>query len=173
VNDHPECLLAELTPRLWRFALRLTREPHAAESLVTSACRQALQEGDPAPRPPDLAGRLYSIVHALWWNELRPYQRPARSGAVTAAALGDQLHGLAWQRVIAQVDSLTDELRSAMLLVAVEGFTPEQAAVILGIPLDVLRCRLAQARLHIGTTRIDAGDDPHAAAAAPAAPDLA
>ena len=61
-----------------------------------------------------------------------------------------------------------------MLLVAVEGFTPEQAATILGIPLDVLRCRLAHARLLIGTARTDAGDDLHAPAAAPtpAAPDV-
>ncbi len=62
--------LPPLLPRLWRFALRLTRHREDAQDLVQRTCVRALERQHQwNPQTPALAW-LYSILHSIWINEL-------------------------------------------------------------------------------------------------------
>lgn len=164
VNAATHQRLREMTPPLWRFALRLTRDARMAESLVMSACREAMQSVADGCPDVELRCRLHAILHASWWNELRPFQRNRRQRALAVREDAGQ-RGAEAQQVIELVDALPDPLRSAMLLVAAEGFTVEQAASILAMPPEAVIQLIVQARLHIGQHLVRA-----AAAEPPATP---
>ena len=55
-----------------------------------------------------------------------------------------------YTEVLAAVDELPDAQRVVMLLVAGEGFSYQEAADTLGIPIGTIMSRLARARLTIG-----------------------
>jgi RNA polymerase sigma-70 factor (ECF subfamily) len=104
----------------------------------------------------DLRRWLFSILHSMWWKDMRPHQRrrvrPIKQEPAAAGPRAFPLH----PQAIAQVDALPDELRSVMLLVVVEGFACWEAAEILAIPVDTVKHRLARARIDIGMRLLEA-----------------
>jgi len=142
--------LPDLLPQLWRLAFRLTGDASTAETLVQSCCLHALQRSEHTQDHGDLRRWLFSILHKRWWNDLRPQQRrrvrPSQHEHAPAGLRVFPQH----RQAVAQVEALSDELRSVMLLVAVEGFACWEAAEILDIPVDTVKRRLARARIDIG-----------------------
>lgn len=64
-------ILAVLLPRLWAFALRLSRNQLDAEHLVRRACLRALERKH--QMKPDISplNWMFSIVHSVWLDKLR------------------------------------------------------------------------------------------------------
>ena len=58
--------------------------------------------------------------------------------------------------VLAELDALSEEQRSVLLLVAVEDFSYAEAARILGVPLGTVMSRLSRARAAM-RRRLDSG----------------
>jgi len=160
-SDELSVALPGLLPRLWRFAVRLARDPHDAEDLVQRACVRALERRRQLQPGTSPLSWMYTIVHSVWMNEVRARRIRSRSSmewsdelvetipdAVGSTPEIDALH----RQIIAAVEGLPDAQRAVMLLVAVEGLSYREAAEILDVPMGTVRGRLARARLTIGQT---------------------
>ena len=71
MNDELQHLLPTLLPRLWRFALRLARDPHDAEDLVQRTCVRALERRQQWQAGTAMLSWLFAIEHSIRLNELR------------------------------------------------------------------------------------------------------
>lgn len=144
--------LGPLLPRLWRFAIVLTRDHAAADDLVQSTCLRALERArqfDPATR---LDHWTFAIQASIWQNEVR---RRTAFGRAASRALSepDFLQGMSAEdaftarQAAAMVDKLPDAQREVVALVYFEGFTYREAAETLGIPIGTVTSRLNAARM--------------------------
>lgn len=146
-------------PRLWRFALRLTKNQPDAEELVQRTCVRALEKRAQFAVGSVLLSWLFAIMHSVWLNEIRSASRRHEtswdSQDETASALAiepslDPEQRLMFAQVVHAVDNLPEPQRSVMLLVAVEGLSYSEAAATLEIPIGTVMSRLARARLAMG-----------------------
>lgn len=151
-SDIQDALVA-LQPRLRRFAYGLTDE---ADELVQSAYERALTRLDQWRPGSRLDSWMYRIVQTIRINQLRSAKVRAthyaavdpdtrcgsdgRTDMETQLTL-DAVRGFIW--------SLSEEQRSVVLLVAVEGLSYKDASEVLGIPIGTVTSRLARARMAI------------------------
>jgi RNA polymerase sigma-70 factor, ECF subfamily len=151
--------LPTLLPRLWRFALRLARDPHDAEDLVQRACVRALERKHQLQPGTSTLSWLFSIVHSVWLNEVRArrirnhgrlqWSEDLADTVADPAAPDPGMHTF-HQQIISAVERLPEAQRAVMLLVAVEGLSYREAASVLDIPIGTVMSRLARARQTIG-----------------------
>ncbi|MEX3629444.1 MAG: RNA polymerase sigma factor [Burkholderia sp.] len=154
--------LRDLLPQLWIFALRVAGNSRDAEVLLRRACLRvfALAQG-PGPTL-SVPGWMYSVIYHVWLDDMR-YDGTAGDHPDThrlddmpnAAALpGAAMHARAGtpsdDEVIDAVSDLADTQRISMVLVAIEGFSYEEAAQILGISAGNVASNVVQARMMIG-----------------------
>jgi RNA polymerase sigma-70 factor, ECF subfamily len=153
--------LPDLLPRLWRFAVRLTGDPHAAEDLVQRGCVRALERRHQLKPGTSARSWMYSILHSVWLNEIRARQIRQHASMQWSDELAETIpdesgadpeRDLMHRQVIQAVERLPDAQRAVMLLVAVEGLSYREAAEALEIPVGTVMSRLARARLTIGET---------------------
>ena len=159
MNDQLQRELPQLLPRLWRFALRLTRNEADAKDLVQRCCLRALEKRAQWQPGTVLLSWLFKILHSIWINELRVVQRRREgnlSGDSTIDDLADDSHGgdperqLLLRQFVEAVQALPEVQRVVMVLVEVEGFSYREAADVLEIPIGTVMSRLARARISIG-----------------------
>ncbi|KFG98883.1 RNA polymerase subunit sigma-24 [Burkholderia paludis] len=143
--------LRELIPRLRRFALWLARDVHAADDLVQSTLERALSRWTSRRDDASLRSWLFTILY-------RQFLDGKRSAKRYAWLLGrirddDEAHWPSAEREFAAratleaFGRLSDEQRSLLLLVAVEGFTYQEVADLLDVPIGTVMSRLSRARL--------------------------
>jgi RNA polymerase sigma-70 factor (ECF subfamily) len=162
LSNHSNDLSAELPgmlPRLWRFALRLSRDVADAEDLMQRTCVRALERRAQWHTGTSLISWLYCIAHSIWVNEIRS-RRLRQHGQLDFAedwyeqiidtTIPDPESHLFFRQVILAVDRLPEAQRTIMLLVAVDGLTYQEAAEVLQIPIGTVMSRLARARQTIG-----------------------
>jgi len=142
-------------PRLFNFLARLSRQRDVAEDLVEETWLRVVTH---APRlHPDtrLAPWLFTIARNLYVSYCRSRALdydllagppmwstpPAGPSPFEAAAAGELQ-----QRVEAELATLPGPYREALLLVALEGLTPAEAAIVCGVAPDTMRQRLKRAR---------------------------
>jgi RNA polymerase sigma-70 factor, ECF subfamily len=162
--------LPQLLPRLWRFALRLTRHHDDAQDLVQRCYVRALERRHQWQSGSALLSWLFSIMHSIWINELRSAQR-RREGSLSGDAeeteefvdqnsASDPEFQLLFKQVVQSVQKLPEAQRLVMVLVAVEGMSYREAADILDIPIGTVMSRLARARITIGEQFLDTARHP-------------
>ncbi len=143
--------LVEVLPNIRRFAMSLTGSLADADDLLQSTVERLLARG-----VPDDAGMLQwglRVCKNLWIDELRS-QKVRRDASTEPAVVGEQvvdgerqLHGeMTLQEVQDVLHSMSDEHRSVLELVAVEGFSYKEAAAALDVPVGTVMSRLARAR---------------------------
>ncbi|CAN7382815.1 ECF-type sigma factor [Trinickia sp. LjRoot230] len=151
--SRPPAVAEPMLPRIWRFALWLVHEEAQAEALVYRSCVKARHEGLTMHGGSEQAlCEMFAIVCQQWHSHSAPKHRlreatarrspPPRSTNHPATTPLDQ--------AFEATHALPDRHRVVVLLVLVEGFTCEQAAAILGISVQTLELRLAQARIEVG-----------------------
>lgn len=160
MSDDLQRQLPHLLPRLWRFALRLTRDVHDAQDLVQRCCVRALERRGQWQPGTSMLSWLFAIEHSIWMNELRRPQRlrteslesPGNPGADLLADTDapDPMLLAHYRQVVDRVEALPEAQRTVMLLVAVEGLSYREAAEVLGVPIGTVMSRLARARSTIG-----------------------
>lgn len=143
--------LGEYLARLWRYGMVLSRKPDIADDLVQATCLRALERADQFTHGTTMDRWLFTILHSLWVNEVRA--RVIRQGQGFAPlddiALGnaDDSADAIWAvQVMARVERLPEAQRNALFLVYVEGFTYQEAADTLSVPIGTIMSRLATAR---------------------------
>ncbi len=146
--------LAELLPRLRRFARTLTHHREDADDLVQLALERALLRLDQWQPGTRLDSWMFTIMKNAWIDEVRARGRrdalllPEEAGENVGQAVGDwpvdrQHQRIDVQRAMAQ---LNDDQRLVVGLVLVEGLPYKEAAAVLGVPIGTLTSRLARAR---------------------------
>lgn len=148
--DEVRAQLAELLPRLRRFARVITRDVADADDLVQVSVEKALARAAQWRPGSRLDSWMFGIMKNAWIDEVRARRRrervhaPEEAGATvgeSSAAARDI--ALSVQAAMAR---LPEDQRMAIALVLVEGLSYRDAAESLGIPMGTLTSRLSRGR---------------------------
>jgi RNA polymerase sigma-70 factor (ECF subfamily) len=143
--------LLAILPTLRRFGLSLTGNLADADDLLQSTVERVLARG--LPGDAELQPWCFKVCRNLWIDELRT--RKVRSKAASDPALGaddifpgeEQVIGeISLREVQLAMADMSEEQRSVLELVAVEGFSYKEAAEVLDVPIGTVMSRLARAR---------------------------
>src|SRR5271157_251143 len=139
-------------PRLWRYALVLSRAGDVADDLVQATCLRAIERADQFVPGTRLDRWLFAILRSIWLNEVRA--RRIREGGgfadpeevlVADGARAIETNILASQ-VLREIGRLPEAQRETVVLVYGEGYSYAEAAETLRIPIGTVMSRLAAAR---------------------------
>lgn len=148
-------VFAEYHPRIFNFLARLVRRRDVAEDLAEEVWLRVVSNAARLRDDTRLGPWLFTIARNLFASYCRsraleydtsadlqawPVHPPDPSPFETAAA------GELQQRVEVALAALPGIYREALLLVAVEGLTPAEAALICGVTGEAMRQRLSRAR---------------------------
>jgi RNA polymerase sigma factor (sigma-70 family) len=152
-------MLVDMLPRLRRFSFALAREVDAGEELAQSAAAHALRQR--VLYRPDLRfdAWLFQLTRNLWFDHLRRRRaRPEIADTDTAMRAADA-HSFTMSpslerralavRAMASFNRLPDALRETAALVMIEGFTYQETAKLLDVPIGTVMSRIARARATI------------------------
>ena len=145
---------------LYRGALRLTRDPDAAQDLVQDTYLRALRYQHSYQPGTNMRAWLFAIMRNLFWDRFKGGRQEAlsldddssefplyeRLKDETAVPEADVLNRLAAAEVVKAVEQLPPLHREVVLLVDVEGFAYKDAAEVLGVPIGTVMSRLHRAR---------------------------
>ena len=142
--------IAALLPRLRRFGRTLARNTEDADDLVQIAVERALTHTEQWRPGTRLDSWIFRIMQNAWIDETRARERRSQTFVAEDAAenIGTstndaQMDAIAVHKAVAQ---LSDDQRVVVGLVLVEGFSYQEAADVLDIPVGTLTSRLARAR---------------------------
>lgn len=150
-DERRRAIIAEI-PGLHRYARTLLRDRDAADDLVQDSLVRALSRmaswttGD-SPRR-----WLFTLMHNLFVDQLRRARCHVQAVATMPEAIDagsvppPQIDRLASVEVLAALQQVSSERRTALVLVAVEGLSYADAANMLGIPAGTLMSRVARGR---------------------------
>lgn len=146
--------------RVFNFLARLTRRREIAEDLTEELWLRVVANASRLREDTQLAPWLFTIARNL-------YASFCRSRTIPFDALDDGGHwGVAstdpspfeaaaatqlQRRIEVALATLPGRYREALLLVALEGFTPAEAAVVCGISREAMRQRLSRGRALLAT----------------------
>lgn len=144
--------LADHLTRLWRYGMVLSRNDEVARELVQTTCVRALERSAQFTPGTRIDRWLFTLLHSVWINDLRAQRVRQGQGFVDSDELyapdtrqHDDNH-LHYQQVMQRVARLPEAQRNAVFLVYVEGFTYQEAADTLIVPIGTIMSRLAAAR---------------------------
>lgn len=147
-------LLEEHVPRVYRFALRLTGDPHQAEDLTQETLLRAWRHRRRLRRPEAARLWLFKIAVNLWRDRLR---RRKRRPQPTDSALDEQQSRATppdqavidqedVRRALNSIDSLPSRQREVLYLHACEELSLVEIGDILGISPQAAKASLSLAR---------------------------
>src|SRR5258708_15265407 len=144
---------------LYRGALRLTRDPDQAQDPVQEAYLRALRYQHRYQTGTNMKAWLFAIMRNLFWDRFKGtrkedvslddvgdfvlFEKLRDEGAKPES---DVLDKIAATEVVSAVDKLPPLHREVVLLVDVEGFSYNDAADTLGVPIGTVMSRLHRAR---------------------------
>ncbi len=151
IVDERRRAIVEEIPRLRGYARALVWDRDAADDLVQDCLERALSRmaswtaGDTPRR------WLFTIMHNLFIDQLRRTRRNARAMAtmsetIDMVAASPQADRLVSVDVFSALQQINPERRAALVLVAVEGLSYDDAGKALGIPAGTLTSRIARGR---------------------------
>ena len=146
--------MVALLPRLRRFAIGLTGSVSDGEDLTQATYERALRFLHQWQAGTRLDSWMFRIARNAHLNELRARgvrTRHLRTVKVEDAAVVDGEREMEARLMLANVrrllTRLPEEQRSALLMVAVEGFSYGETARVLELPVGTVTSRVARARL--------------------------
>ena len=153
MDEFVEREMTALAPQLLRFARSLTGSAADAEDLVQGTYERAIRNLDQWEPGTRLDSWMYRIAHNLSRSEYRSRAMRNEKLALVAngvAAVEDgeaTAHAaLEHASVAAAMASLPEDQRTALLLVAAEGRTYAEVAVITSVSVAAVTSRVARAR---------------------------
>ena len=131
---------------LLRFACRLTNDRAAAEDLVQETLLQAWRNFHQFEPESNIRAWLFRILVNRFYGQgrktrLAPVMVPLSPGIRSRAASTDET-----LEVLEALGQLPSEQRAVLLLGVVEGFTCNEVAKILSVPIGTVMSRLSRAR---------------------------
>lgn len=145
--------LAELLPRLRRFAHSLSQSSADADDLTQATIERAMRSQDQWRPGTRLDSWTYRIMRNLWIDFVRARSRKEKYEALPEEALSigadprDALHAsIDLKRVMAAMQKLPFEQREVVALILVEGFGYREVAEMLDLPIGTVSSRLVRGR---------------------------
>ena len=144
--------LAEVYPRLWRFALSLSGSRANADDLAQKTCARALEKAEQFQVGTHLDRWLFTMARRIWLNELRAGVVRRGNGLVAVEEIDIAADALPAEanifasEVLNAIGTLPESQRETVMLVYVEGYAYKEAAELLEIPIGTVMSRLAAAR---------------------------
>lgn len=144
--------------RIYALALHLTGDTHDADDIAQETFLRAYRNLASFRVAAEFYTWIYRIAVNLALNTRRGKSRRRTTGmedprvalAVQVDALGDPRRAAELRQVytllVAALDDLPAPFRSAVVLVAIQGLTHEEAGTVLGCPAGTISWRLHQAR---------------------------
>lgn len=152
MSSWAESEIAAQVPALKRYARLLTDNAHEADELVQQALLKAYEKAPTfksgAPLKPWLIAILRNCFLANRRTEQARRTREAEYSALTSHGV-DQLdpeQGAFVRDVAAAFATLSEEHRSVLHLIAIEGLAYREVAQALDVPIGTVMSRLARAR---------------------------
>jgi RNA polymerase sigma-70 factor (ECF subfamily) len=153
-------LAASYLEQLYNTAKRMTGDAQEAEDLVQETYQRAFQAWRQLKDPARCRAWLYQIMRRLFIDAYRrkratPELIVIEGGSETddpllAIPVGsfeeEAIRRLSAEEIRRALSVLPEELRTALLLHSLEGFTYPEIAEILGCPVSTVRTRIARAR---------------------------
>ena len=140
-------------PSLRAFAISLTNDGNRADDLVQDTIVRAWGAIDRFERGTNLGAWLFTILRNLYHSEHRKKKRevedPEGSYAARLRTAPDQQSHLDFEDLRQALARLSPNQREALLLVAAEGVSYEEAAAICGVPEGTIKSRINRARLRL------------------------
>jgi RNA polymerase sigma-70 factor (ECF subfamily) len=153
VQDDLNEQLKILIPRLRRFACGLEGSVDRGDELVQAACERLLNHRSRLRPDTRLDSWLYQVIRNLHVDGLRAQMVRDRGAQQITQAVesmppsdGGLENRLLLHEVQAAMQRLPEEQRSALMLVAVEGFSYKEAAEVLQVPIGTVTSRLVRGR---------------------------
>ena len=160
-----EDLASQYQRDIYNAALRMTRDPDDAADLAQDALVKAYAAFNQFRRGTNFKAWLYRILTNTYINEYKrrhrgpkflSYDAPEQSGPLEAeiAAAGTEeespeiiaLSQVRDEEVEKALDAIPEEFKHTVILSDVEGFSYNEIADILGIPMGTVRSRLFRGR---------------------------
>lgn len=144
--------LPALLPRMWRFAYMLSRSPDRAEDLVQATCLRALEREHQYDSRGRFDAWVFAILASIWKNQVRSDKVRLGEGHESAEDVlvfdgaKSAETNIFFRQVLEKVHELPETQRVTVLLVYGDGFSYQEAADILGVPIGTVMSRLATAR---------------------------
>lgn len=138
-------------PALRRYARALSHDRDIADDLVQDCLERAVRKRSLFRPVGPVRPWLFRILLNLYRNDRRRIQRqgphvPMQDETDRPAAAGNQVSRLELAEVARALQRLPDEQREALMLVALEGMSYEEASSILDIPIGTVMSRISRAR---------------------------
>jgi len=145
--------LAELLPRMRRFAHALSKNRSDADDLAQATVERALRSKAQWQAGTRLDSWLYRIMRNLWIDMVRSRSRKERFEAPEDEAqnLGEDPRdgmdaALDLQRMMSAMQRLPEEQREVVALILIEGFGYRETAELLDLPIGTVSSRLVRGR---------------------------
>jgi RNA polymerase sigma-70 factor (ECF subfamily) len=142
-------------PRVFAFLLRMSRSRTVAEDLLDETWLRLVRHARELRPDTRIGPWLFTVARNLYWTyrrsvlvedtyapELALWPSPAPWPSPFELAAANELE----RRVERALSTLAPQYREVVLLIAQEGLTPSDAAVVCGITPEALRQRLSRAR---------------------------
>lgn len=147
-------MIAREIPALRRYARILMRGQGDKDDLVQDTLERAIKKSHTWRRDGSIRSWLYRVQYTVFLNRYRKQVNLKEVSAVdgtlvdmpSAAINAPQDTKLECQRMLKALQNLKSRHSEVLLLVAVEGFSYDQAAQIMDVPVGTVRSRLARAR---------------------------
>jgi RNA polymerase sigma-70 factor (ECF subfamily) len=156
--------LLQSIPSMRAFAMSLTGNVDQADDLVQEAMVRGLTYIQQFQPGTNIQAWLFTILrnqfHTLYRKRRREVEDPDGAIAARLSVLPEQEGYLAVQDLRAALSHLAVEQREALLLVAAQGFSYEEAAEICGTRTGTIKSRVHRARAELADLlRIQSPED--------------
>ena len=156
--DELQWLIAREIPHLHRYALALLRNTDAAEDLVQDCLERALRKQRLWRRQGSMRSWLFRMLYHIFLNTRNTRRReslvvPLETIEPTMTESPRQEKYVEYRAIAQALDQLPEQQSAAIMLIALEGLTYDEAAWILGVPVGTLRSRLSRGRETLRTLR--------------------
>ncbi len=146
-----KALIVEQIPRLRRYARALTGDAELADDLVQDSVERAWRKFHLWRRGSDMRAWMFTIMRNLHANAVRKGMN--RPPVVSLADWHGDKPSRPVQEIAAEARAVVDALarlpmeqRQVILLVGLEGYTYQEVATIVGIPIGTVMSRLSRGR---------------------------
>ncbi|ADP71724.1 RNA polymerase, sigma-24 subunit, ECF subfamily [Rhodomicrobium vannielii ATCC 17100] len=143
--------LVKWIPNLRAFALSLTQSSQHSDDLVQDTLVKALSNLDKFQEGTNLRAWLFTILRNSFYNDIRykKYHQTAPLDDVDPSNLetrATQEKYIEFKDVLRGLSGLVPEQREAIILIAAEGLSYEEAAAVCNCPVGTVKSRLSRAR---------------------------
>jgi RNA polymerase sigma-70 factor, ECF subfamily len=151
VDNDLHAQIEALIPRLRRYARAMVRDPVAADDLVQDCLARALGKIHLWQKGTDLRAWLFTILHNQYISRARRAARERESielqrDNLEPAFSPNQTVRLELRDLERAIAKLSEEQRTVILLIGLEGMGYEEVATVLNLPVGTVRSRVSRGR---------------------------